>query len=85
VEAPLVGSILLAGVILKLGRYGLLLLAPFLSTPSSLFIYLTLLGGFVCSSLCCRSWDSKSLVAYSSIVHMGVVTLGALGGTELGF
>merc|ERR1712212_160325 len=84
VEAPLVGSILLAGVILKLGRYGLLLLSPFLSSYSSLFIYLTLLGGIVCSSLCCRSWDNKSLVAYSSVVHMGVVTLGALGGTELG-
>ena len=85
VEAPLVGSILLAGVMLKLGRYGLLLISPSLSSYSSLFIYLTLLGGIVCSSLCFRSWDTKSLVAYSSIVHMGVVTLGALSGTELGY
>jgi len=85
VEAPLVGSILLAGVMLKLGRYGLLLISPSLSSYSSLFIYLTLLGGIVCSSVCFRSWDTKSLVAYSSIVHMGVVTLGALSGTELGY
>jgi len=85
VEAPLVGSILLAGVMLKLGRYGLLLISPSLSSYSSLFIYLTLLGGIVCSSLCFRSWDSKTLVAYSSVVHMGVVTLGALSGTELGY
>jgi len=85
VEAPLVGSILLAGVLLKLGRYGLLLIAPSLSSFSSLFIYLTLLGGIICSSLCFRSWDNKSLVAYSSVVHMGVVTLGALSDTELGY
>jgi len=85
VEAPLVGSILLAGVMLKLGSYGLLLIAPSLFSLTSLFIYLTLLGGIVCSSLCFRSWDSKSLVAYSSVVHMGVVTLGALSGTELGY
>jgi len=85
VEAPLVGSILLAGVILKLGRYGLLVLAPCLSCFSSLYIYLSLLGGVVCSGLCCRSWDMKSLVAYSSVVHIGVVTLGAFSGLELGY
>lgn len=85
VEASLIGSMLLAGVILKLGRYGLLLLAPHLASQSSLFIYLTLTGGIVCSAICCRNWDMKSLVAYSSVVHIGVVTLGALRGLELGF
>jgi len=85
VEASLLGSMLLAGVILKLGRYGLLLLAPFLLSNSSLFIYLTLSGGIVCSAICCRNWDMKSLVAYSSVVHIGVVTLGAIRGLELGF
>jgi len=85
VEAPLVGSILLAGVILKLGRYGLLVLAPCLSSFSFPYIYFSLLGGIVCSFLCCRSWDMKSLVAYSSVVHIGVVTLGALSGLELGY
>ena len=85
VEASLIGSMLLAGVILKLGRYGLLLLAPRLTTTSSVFIYLTLTGGIVCSVICCRNWDMKSLVAYSSVVHIGVVTLGALSGLELGF
>jgi len=55
VEAPLIGSILLAGVILKLGSYGLLLLAPHLTSHSSLFIYLTLLGGVVCSAICLRN------------------------------
>ena len=85
VEASLFGSMLLAGVILKLGRYGLLLLAPSLDSKSSFFIYLTLSGGIVCSAICCRNWDMKSLVAYSSVVHIGVVTLGALRGLELGF
>lgn len=84
-EASLFGSMLLAGVILKLGRYGLLLLAPSLDSKSSFFIYLTLSGGIVCSAICCRNWDMKSLVAYSSVVHIGVVTLGALRGLELGF
>jgi len=70
---------------LKLGRYGLLLISPSLSSFSSLFIYLTLLGGIICSCLCYRSWDNKTLVAYSSVVHIGVVTLGALSGTELGY
>lgn len=85
VEASLLGSMLLAGVILKLGRYGLLLLAPNLTSQASLFIYLTLSGGIVCSAICCRNWDMKSLVAYSSVVHIGVVTLGAIRGLELGF
>jgi len=85
VEAPLIGSIILAGVILKLGRYGLLLLAPHLTSHSTLFIYITLLGGVVRSVLCLRSWDMKSLVAYSSVVHIGVVTLGALSGLEVGW
>lgn len=55
VEAPLTGSMLLAGVILKLGRYGLLILAPYLTSLTSLFIYLTLSGGVICSVICCRN------------------------------
>jgi len=85
VEAPLIGSILLSGVILKLGSYGLLLLAPQLTSYASVFIYLTLSGGVICSTICYRSWDMKSLVAYSSIVHIGVITLGALSGLEIGY
>lgn len=76
---------LLAGVILKLGSYGLLILAPNMLSFRPLFVYLTLAGGIICSIICCRSWDMKSLVAYSSVVHIGVVSLGALSGLELGF
>lgn len=84
VEAPLVGSMLLAGVMLKLGGYGLLILRPRLCWHSSLYLYLSLTGGVVCSSICYRYWDMKSLVAYSSIVHIGVVTVSALCGSDLG-
>jgi len=81
----LLGSMLLSGVMLKLGSYGILFLAPFLFSSVNIFIYLTLLGGVVCSLICCRNWDMKSLVAYSSVVHIGVVSLGALSGLELGY
>lgn len=85
VEAPIAGSILLAGVILKIGGYGMLVFRPVMTLFSSVYIYLTLYGGVCCGILCSRSWDAKALVAYSSVVHIGRVTLGALSGTELGF
>lgn len=85
VEADVVGSMLLAGVILKLGRYGLLILSPSLSSFIMLYVFLRLTGGVVCSIICCRSWDMKSLVAYSSVVHIGTVRLGGLSGLELGW
>jgi len=75
---------LLAGVILKLGGYGFIILSPHLLSSCSGYIYLTLLGSVVCSLLCYRAWDIKRLVAYSSIVHIGAVTLGALCGSEVG-
>jgi len=84
-EAPLCGSIILSGVILKLGGYGILLLAPSFSCQLTLVFYLSLLGTVLCSLACLRQWDSKTLVAYSSVVHMGVVSLGALLATELGW
>jgi len=85
VEAPLIGSIVLAGVMLKLGGYGLLVLSPFLVLRCHPFLYLTVFGSVVCSLICFRSWDMKSLVAYSSIVHIGVVSLGVFCGSELGY
>ena len=84
VEAPLLGSMLLSGVLLKLGGYGFLLLAPSQGSCSCLYLILTLLGSVVCSILCFRAWDFKCVVAYSSVVHIGLVTLGALTFSELG-
>jgi len=84
VEAPLPASMLLAGVILKLGGYGLIVLSVSPCLYSLLFVLLSLRGGIVCSLLCFRCWDMKSIVAYSSIVHISSVTLGALSRYEVG-
>lgn len=77
----------LAGVLLKLGSYGLLLFLPFikLNLIISLYLGLTLVGSFVGSLLCLRQGDIKLLIAYSSVVHIGVVTLGILSGSEIGY
>ena len=87
VEAPVGGSIVLAGVLLKLGSYGLLLFLPFIkhNTLTTLYFRLSLIGSSVCSLICLRQSDIKLLIAYSSVVHMGVVTLGFIRGTELGY
>jgi len=80
-EAPLLGSILLSGVLLKLGGYGIFILSPSLHLCSPLLLVLCLLGSVLCCFVTLRCWDSKLLVAYSSIVHMGAVTVGLLCGT----
>lgn len=85
VEAPAVGRMALAGILLKLGSYGLWLMVPvgggFLSVA---FLILRVWGSLVCGVLCLRQWDIKSLIAYSSVVHIGVVRVGLLIGREVG-
>nr|QHZ87485.1 NADH dehydrogenase subunit 4 [Coeliccia cyanomelas] len=81
VEAPVSGSMILAGVLLKLGGYGLFRvfsLIYFLGFSFNfLFVGISLFGGFLVSIICLRQVDLKSLIAYSSVAHMGVV-LGGL-------
>ena len=81
VEAPTAGSIILAGVLLKMGAYGFLRFSlPMLPDASQFFAPLVLVlsvvaivyGGF----LALAQKDLKKLVAYSSVSHMGFVTLG---------
>merc|ERR1719348_327787 len=86
VEAPVAGSIVLAGILLKLGRYGLLLFCPHLGR-SILYLYLRLRvwGSIFCSLVCIRQADLKGLIAYSSVVHIGVVTVGVVRGVEIGY
>jgi len=79
-EAPLFGSMLLSGVLLKLGRYGIFLLCPSLYLCSPLLRIFCLFGAFICCFVTLRCWDSKLLVAYSSIVHMCAITSGLLVG-----
>jgi len=80
-SAPTVGSVLLAGVFLKLGTYGFIrILVPVLPEPTArLAPYLAgfAVVGIVYSALAClRQRDLKRLIAYSSVGHMGFVVLG---------
>nr|YP_010443292.1 NADH dehydrogenase subunit 4 [Anomala russiventris]UTE83820.1 NADH dehydrogenase subunit 4 [Anomala russiventris] len=82
VEAPVAGSMILAGVMLKLGGYGLMrLMVIFLNVGSQvnfIFITISMVGGFFVSLTCLRQIDIKALIAYSSVAHMGVVLSGIL-------
>lgn len=77
VEAPVAGSIVLAGVTLKIGGYGLIrLIKVFLGLNlkfNIFFIVLRLLGGVIISLICLIQTDVKLLIAYSSVSHIGIV------------
>lgn len=77
---------ILAGVLLKLGSYGLMVFLPFFTHKLLImYLYVSVIGGVLCSFTCARQWDAKGLIAYSSVVHMGVVGVGVVAGRELGY
>nr|AYW52370.1 NADH dehydrogenase subunit 4 [Nitidulidae sp. 1 ACP-2013] len=82
VEAPVAGSMILAGIMLKLGGYGLCrLMVMFLQIGvkfNIIFMVISLVGGFFVSLICIRQSDMKSLIAYSSVAHMGMVLAGVM-------
>nr|AND96740.1 NADH deshydrogenase subunit 4 [Onthophagus nitidior] len=88
VEAPVSGSMILAGVMLKLGGYGLMrLMMMFMEIGMKInivFILISLYGGLLVSLICIRQIDIKSLIAYSSVAHMGLVLAGIMTMTYWG-
>ena len=81
VEAPTAGSVILAGVLLKMGGYGFLRFSiPMLPEATAMFtplIYTLSIVAIIYTSLVALAQeDMKKLIAYSSIAHMGFVTIG---------
>jgi proton-translocating NADH-quinone oxidoreductase chain M len=81
VEAPTAGSVILAGIMLKLGTYGFLRFSipmfPIATLYFTPLIYTISVLGIVYASLTTlRQIDLKKIIAYSSVAHMGFVTLG---------
>ena len=87
VEAPTAGSVILAGVLLKMGGYGFLRFSlPMLPEASEFFtplVYgLSIVAVIYTSLVALAQEDMKKLIAYSSIAHMAFVTVGIFAGNE---
>nr|YP_010515101.1 NADH dehydrogenase subunit 4 [Phyllomedusa bahiana]UXL87087.1 NADH dehydrogenase subunit 4 [Phyllomedusa bahiana] len=86
VEAPIAGSMILAGTLLKLGGYGILRTSTLISDsflPLAIpLIIFSMLGVLLSAMLCSRQTDLKSLIAYSSVSHMGLVIAASFMKTE---
>nr|YP_006234439.1 NADH dehydrogenase subunit 4 [Amblyomma fimbriatum]AET63087.1 NADH dehydrogenase subunit 4 [Amblyomma fimbriatum] len=82
VEAPISGSMILAGILLKLGIYGIMrfkmMMINSILNLSEIFISVSIWGSVMISIFCLYQIDIKALIAYSSVCHMGMVLGGSL-------
>ena len=89
VQAPTAGSVILAGILLKLGGYGFILFnLPMFPQASQMFtplvFTLSVIAVVYTSLVAFRQTDIKKLIAYSSVAHMGFVTMGIFAGNDTG-
>ena len=89
VQAPTAGSVILAGILLKLGGYGFILFnLPMFPQASKMFAPLVFVLSAIAivytSLVAFRQTDMKKLIAYSSVAHMGFVTMGIFAGNDQG-
>lgn len=88
VEAPISGSIILAGILLKLGIYGIFRFKSFyfmeILSLSYFLIVVSIWGSVLVRIYCLFQVDIKSLIAYSSVCHMGIVFCGTINFSFLG-
>nr|YP_009255542.1 NADH dehydrogenase subunit 4 [Cynoglossus joyneri]AND82394.1 NADH dehydrogenase subunit 4 [Cynoglossus joyneri] len=89
VEAPIAGSMILAAVLLKLGGYGMMRISALVEPTTKELTYpliaLALWGIVMTGLICLQQMDLKSLIAYSSVGHMGLVVGGIMTQTPWGY
>ena len=86
-EAPTMGSMILAGVLLKFGGYGLLLMFLMVPVSHSYIVYMALVFGFsavYAAFVTFRQTNLKRLIAYTSITDMGIIAVGVAASNIIG-